>query len=268
MLDWYSVIERHFVYFPDRALVATPRDVGLEFEDVQFEASDGVRLHGWFVPGDKEIVWLWVHGNGGNISHRVESLRLLHDQVGVGVLLFDYRGYGRSDGTPSEQGTYLDAEAALTLLSERYGYSPERVVVFGQSLGGAIAVDVAARHRPAGLVVESAFTSIADMARLHYPFLPSRLLLGRRYNSLTKIRGVDAPILIVHGDRDDVIPFDMASELFDAAGEPKHLLVIEGAGHNDVDLVGDKRYFSALRAFIERLEARTSAHPSRRHDRG
>jgi fermentation-respiration switch protein FrsA (DUF1100 family) len=257
---WYSLLERHFIYFPRREVVLTPRDVGLPFEDVRFEASDGVSLHGWFVPArdgaptDNHLVWLWMHGNAGNIGDRVQSLRALSDELGVAVFLPSYRGYGRSGGTPSEQATYRDAEVALMVLSERYGVAADRVALFGQSLGSAVAVDLATRHRPAGLVLESGFTSIADMGRRRFPALPVRALLQNRYDSVAKIGRVDAPVLIIHGDQDDIVPVEMATRLFEAASEPKRLLVMSGAGHNDVDLVGGSRYFAALRTFIQSLE--------------
>lgn len=244
------VIERRFIYFPERRIVATPSDVGLEFEELRFSASDGVRLHAWFVPGRRDLTLLWFHGNAGNIGDRSDFLRLLHDELGAGVFLLSYRGYGMSEGTPSEEGTYLDAEAALAAASAREEVDPKRIVYFGQSLGAAVAVELATRHRPQALVLESAFTSIADMAKLHYPFLPVGPLLRTRYDSLAKIGRVDAPVLMIHGDRDDIAPLEMGRRLFEAAGRPKAFREIEGAGHNDVHLVGGERYFAALREFL------------------
>ena len=175
-----SLIERYFIYFPEGELEEYPSALGLAFEDVFFVASDRVRLHGWFVPGKRDVTWLWFHGNGGNVSHRLENLRLLHDELGVSIFIFDYRGYGHSQGRPSEQGTYRDAEAAIRYVLSRQGTSPDRLVFFGRSLGAAIAVEMASRHLVHGLILESPFPSISYMARLMYPVLPWSLLLRTR----------------------------------------------------------------------------------------
>ncbi|MGB6836581.1 MAG: alpha/beta hydrolase [Dehalococcoidia bacterium] len=248
-----GVIERSFIYFPDRDLIADPAYVGLPFEEVSFAASDGVQLHGWFVPGEKEVTWLWFHGNAGNISHRLENLKLLHDELGVSVFLFDYRGYGRSEGTPSEEGTYRDGEAALSHLRSREDVDPDRIVYFGRSLGAGIAVELAISHPPFALILESPVPSIPELARRHYPFLPVWPLLRTKYDSLAKIEKVATPLLVLHGDRDDVVPFGAGRKLFEAANEPKEFYTIRGAGHNDTYLVGGEEYFGVLRRFMENL---------------
>jgi hypothetical protein len=248
------VVERRLIYFPDRRLIATPDDVGLPYRDVRFHASDGTLLHGWFVPGDVRVALLWLPGNAGNISHRVEMLRRLHDELGVSILLFDYRGYGNSEGRPSERGTYLDAEAALDALEEQPGVARGRIVYLGQSLGAANAVDLATRRPPLGVILESAFTSIPAMAAVHYPFHPLRPFVRTRYDSLTKIRDVEAPVLVVHGERDDIAPVWMGRELYEAAAGPKQLHVVPGAAHNDLDRVAGPGYQDVLREFLRRLE--------------
>jgi len=248
-----GVIERSFIYFPDRDLIADPAYMGLPFEEVSFAASDRVQLHGWFVPGEKEVTWLWFHGNAGNISHRLENLKLLHDELGVSVFLFDYRGYGRSEGTPSEEGTYRDGEAALAYLRSREDVDPDRIVYFGRSLGAGIAVELAISHPPFALILESPVPSIPELARRHYPFLPVWPLLRTKYDSLAKIEKVEAPLLVLHGDRDDVVPFGAGRKLFEAANEPKEFYTIRGAGHNDTYLVGGEEYFGVLRRFVENL---------------
>ncbi len=248
-----GVIERSFIYFPDRDLVGDPGDVGLPFEDVTFAASDGVRLHGWFVSGQKAITWLWFHGNAGNISHRLENLELLHDELGVSVFLFDYRGYGRSEGTPSEEGTYRDGEAALAYLRSRADVDADRIIYFGRSLGAGVAVELAVGEPPFALILESPVPSIPELARRHYPFLPVWPLIGTKYDSLGKIDKIAAPLLVLHGDRDDVVPFAAGRELFEAANEPKEFYTIRGAGHNDTYLVGGEEYFGVLRRFMEGL---------------
>ena len=247
------MIERYFIFFPHRGLTGDPSDYGLVHEDVSFASSDGVRLHGWFVAGSSDVTWLWCHGNAGNISHRLENLKLLHDHLGVNVFLFDYRSYGVSEGKPSEQGTYRDAEAALRYLRARDDLSPDSILYFGRSLGAAVAVELASRAEPCGLILESGFPSVPYLARRRYPFLPIWLLLRTRYDARAKIRGLKAPKLVLHGDRDDIVPIDAGRALFDAAKEPKEFYTIAGAGHNDTYRVGGAAYFAALRAFVEQL---------------
>ena len=248
------MIERYFIYFPVRELAESPSDYGLAYEDVSFVASDGVRLHGWFVPGKGDVTWLWFHGNAGNIGNRLPNLQRLHDELMVNVFIFDYRGYGASGGSPSEEGIYRDAEAALSYLSSRSDVSPERIVYFGRSLGAAIAVELAVRAPPYGLILESPFPSIPYMARRVYPWLPFvRFLVRSRYDALEKAPRLDVPKLVLHGDQDDIVPIESGRKLFDAAGEPKAFYTIHGAGHNDTYLVGGDAYFAALSDFVEQL---------------
>ena len=251
-----GVLDGLFLYFPERELAATPSEAGLAYEDVSFTTEDGISLHGWFVPGRGDVTWLWFHGNAGNISNRLGNLELLHDRLGVNVFLFDYRGYGQSQGTPSEKGLYLDAEAALAYLNSRADVRSDRIVYFGRSLGGAVAVDLAG-HQPAyGLILESPFPSVSFVARGAYPFLPAgfvRRILRARYDALSKIAGVTVPVLVLHGDKDDIVPLDGGRLLFEAAREPKQFHVIPGAGHNDTYIVGGEPYFALLASFLERL---------------
>jgi fermentation-respiration switch protein FrsA (DUF1100 family) len=252
--DAGRVLERSFIYFPERELIGDPAEFGLAFDDAYFVARDGVRLHGWFVPGPGDLTCLWFHGNAGNISDRLENLRLLHDELGVSVFIFDYRGYGRSEGSPSEQGTYRDAEAALAYLLSRSDVDPERIVYFGRSLGSAVAVELATRRPPFALILESPFTSMADLVRHHYRFLPATGLIRTKYDSLSKIGKVRARLLVLHGDQDDIVPFEAGKRLFEAANEPKRFYAIRGAGHNDTYMVGGREYFRALREFVENPE--------------
>ena len=253
-----EVIERYFIYFPEKDLVADPAQVGLSFEEVYFVTSDGVRLHGWFVPGRRDVTWLWFHGNAGNISHRLENLKLLHEELGVNLFIFDYRGYGASEGRPSEEGTYLDAEAALAYLQSRSDISPEHIVYFGRSLGAAVAVELALRSPPGGLILESPVPSIRYMARRTYGFLPVWLLVRTRYDTLGKMPEVDVPTIVLHGDRDDIVPIDAGRKVFAAAREPQEFYVIRGAGHNDTYVVGGEAYFDALRRFMQQLAPEAS----------
>lgn len=249
-----GMIERHFIYFPVREMESDPSDLGLLFDEVYFVTQDGVRLFGWFVPGDKDLVWLWFHGNAGNISHRLENLALLHHELGISIFLFDYRGYGRSEGRSSEKGTYLDAEAALAYLYSRGDINKDKIIYFGRSLGAAVAVEMARRQAPAALILESPFPSVSYMARRLYPFLPVWPLLRTKYDSLSKIVEVQAPLLVLHGDSDDIVPVEAGKEVFEAAREPKEFYIIPGARHNDTYLVGGQDYFDEMHRFINRLK--------------
>ena len=249
-----SAMEHHFIFFPDRPLVATPALYDLAYEDVHFPAADGTALHGWFLPGEAEQpLILFFHGNAGNISHRLNNLRLLH-RLGLNVFIFDYRGYGSSAGKAGEEGTYRDARGALTWLQAR-GWSPPRIVYFGRSLGAAVAVQLALETPPAGLILETPFTSIAAMGRHHNPILYFALgwLLDARYDNLAKIGRIRVPLLIFQGDRDTIVPKSMARQLFDAANEPKNWHIIPGADHNDTYEVGGEDYWRAWSLFLRQI---------------
>ena len=248
-----NLVDRSFIFFPERELAGTPAAYGLSFEDVSFAAADGVSLHGWFIPGRTGVTWLWFHGNAGNISNRLDNLALLHDRLGVNIFIFDYRGYGRSEGRASEKGIYMDAVAALSHLRTRDDIDHSKIVLFGRSLGSAVAVEVAAGRETYAVILESPFTSTRAMARRLIPLLPVGLLITTRLDSLAKIDKVRAPLLVLHGDADQTVPIELGRELFDAANEPKRFHVIEGADHNDTYLVGGDGYFEALRRFIDDL---------------
>jgi uncharacterized protein len=222
------------LYFPSRRLAATPAAASLDYDDVALETADGERLHGWWVPSQAPAAGhlLLCHGNGGNVGDRVIQIALL-GAAGLDVLAFDYRGYGRSSGRASEEGTYRDARAARAALLERPGVDPERVFYLGESLGAAVAIELAREHAPAGLILQSPFTSIRDMARLHYPFIP-RALVPDAYPSLRRIASLDVPLLVLHGDRDEIVPSLHGEALCEAARSPKRLEILAGVGHNDV----------------------------------
>lgn len=246
-----SLLEHRMIYFPEKGISADPSQAGLAFEDVSLRAEDGVDLHGWWVPREgSDLTILFLHGNAGNISHRLGRIDFLH-RLEANVLIIDYRGYGKSEGKPSEEGLYLDAQAAYRHLVEQRKIPPERIVCFGKSLGGAVAVDLATRVESAGLIMESAFTSIKDMARRVVPILPAHLLVRSRFDSLEKIPTLSVPILIIHGARDEVIPFDHGQRLFEAAKGKKDFLSIPDAGHNDVLLLGGQTYRDRIRTFLE-----------------
>jgi hypothetical protein len=247
--------EKGIVFFPDPVLIGTPADYGLDYEEVFFAAADGVQLHGWWVPKPGAPLLLWFHGNAGNISHRLENLKLLWKRVNVQVFIFDYREYGKSAGRISREGTYRDAAAAYRYVSQSRGVPGQEIILFGRSLGTALAVDLAVKEPCRALILESAFTNSQDMARLYAPFLfdwRPRV----PYDNLGKIDKIRVPMLIIHGENDEIIPVDMSRRLFAAAPEPKELYIIPGAHHNDTYLVGGEAYFERLAAFIHEKACR------------
>lgn len=248
------------IYYPNvpgRELTATPQTIGLAFEDVRITTADGVELHGWFVPGARpDRAAIVCHGNAGNISHRLEQLALLHE-LGLAVLLFDYRGYGRSGGSPSEQGTYRDAHAAWNYLTGQRGFAPRNIVIFGESLGGAIAAELAQDTDPAALVLVSAFTSAPDLARKFYWYLPVGLLARFRYPTAEYVARVRAPILVIHSRDDEIAPFSHGEQLFRGAHPPKEFLEIFG-DHNAGFVLSESLVADGLRRFLTAHDVLTS----------
>jgi hypothetical protein len=246
------ILEKRLIYLPMRDHDVTPQALGLPGEELALAAEDGVRLHGWFLPvADSRLTFLVSHGNAGNVSHRLDRALLIRSRLGADVLLYDYRGYGRSEGSPDEAGTYRDARAAYRYLTETRGLAASRIVLFGESLGSAVALELAVEHPCCALVLESPFTSIPDMAQEVFPFLPLRPFLRTRYDSLSRVARLSVPLLVLHGDRDTTVPFAMGQRLFQAAPGPKRFHVIKGAGHNDTYLVGGDAYWRALAEFLD-----------------
>ena len=251
-----SALEHHFLYFPDPIAVATPKLYDLEYEDVRFESGDGTLLNGWLIPGRTERpLVLFFMGNAGNMSHRLDNLIFLH-KLGCSVFIFDYRGYGQSTGTASETGLYSDALGALSFLRQR-GWDPRQMVYFGRSLGAAVALQTALVQPPAGLILESPFTSIRAMGRTHYLLLS--LLIGwvieADYDNLEKIKGLNSPLLIFHGDRDSICPPEMGRSLYGQAPEPKELAWIADADHNETFDKGGQAYRNKWQDFLQRHAA-------------
>jgi len=246
---FYPRIENFFVFFPDRRFDVTPEAFGLAYKDVEFMSRDGKKLHGWFFPGDKaHPVLLHFHGNAGNISHRLDLIKGLL-RKDLQVFIIDYRGFGKSEGRPSEKGVYLDGLAAYDHLVDKEGIAPGNIVLHGHSLGAAVAVEVSLRRKVRSLILESAFTSTRDMAKTMPLFFIFSPLLPANYNNLEKATRLSVPVFIVHGDRDEIVPFSMGERLFAAAPGPKQFLRLEGAGHNDTYMVGGKQYLDALARF-------------------
>ncbi len=251
LLGLYAFQSR-LVYFPNmpsRALGPGPDSIGLAYETVEIITEDGIRLDAWYVPArEARGTVLFFHGNAGNISHRLDSLRVFN-QLGLSTLIFDYRGYGRSEGKVSEQGIYRDAEAAWRHLTGERGIPAAEIVLFGRSLGAAVAASVASRHRPGALIIESGFVSVPDMAAELYPWLPARWLARIGFPTGDFLKSVSSPVLVVHSRDDEVIPFGHGLRLFEIAREPKQLLELRG-GHNDGFLVSGRRYLDGLDAFL------------------
>jgi fermentation-respiration switch protein FrsA (DUF1100 family) len=237
------------LYFPSSEMAGTPAVAGLEFEQVHFRAADNTALHGWYVPAqDARATLLFCHGNGGNISHRLDSI-LIFNSLGLNVFIFDYRGYGMSQGRPSEQGTELDALAAMQWLIGEKQVDPEKLIIFGRSLGGAVAAGLACTQGAAGLVLESSFTSYGDIGREHYPWLPVRLIARYRYATLEKVADISMPVLVVHSTDDELVPFRHGRKVFEACTGQKYFLQISG-GHNDGFLLSGDSYVRGLDRFI------------------
>jgi fermentation-respiration switch protein FrsA (DUF1100 family) len=243
-------IEKSLVFAPSHFPAGDWQPAGLAVEDAWFSARDGTRLHGWYVPHPQpRAVVLFCHGNGGNVALWADVLRILHDRMGVTAMGFDYRGYGRSEGTPSEAGVLADARAARTWLAQRTGIAENQVVLMGRSLGGAVAVDLAV-DGARGLVLESTFISMPEVGHATMPWLPVRLLMQTQFNSLAKIGSYHGPLLQSHGTSDRLIPYAMGRQLFAAANEPKVFIAIPGGEHNDPQT---DAYYAALFAFLGRL---------------
>jgi uncharacterized protein len=246
---FYPWIENFFVFYPSRSLDAMPEAMGLPYRDAYFETENGETLHGWYFPNRNEgPVILFCHGNAGNISHRLDHVNRILAK-GLRVFLFDYRGYGKSRGSPSEKGVYLDGVAAYDYLIQREEILPEDIVPYGHSLGAAVAIEIALQKKVRALIIESAFTSVREMAsnmalfRLFSGFLPDH------YDNLEKLPRARVPVLVMHGESDELVPFSMGEKLYQAARAPRFFYPIKGAAHNDTYVVGGEKYFQTFAMF-------------------
>lgn len=251
------LFERRLIYFPFERHDSVPADFQLKADDVWLRASDGVRLHGWWIYGEGRgtSTIVWYHGNGGNISHRLDQAKILVDRFRADVFLLDYRGYGKSEGRPDEPGLYRDGAAAYAE-ARRRGVPPERIVLYGESIGSAVALEVALHEPCGGLVLQSPFVSVPAMARDIYKIIPAFLVRTKFDNSI-KIGRVSAPKLILHGDRDEIVPLAHAQRLFELAAPPKRLVVLQGAMHNDTYVAASTAYFDAWASFLKALPSGT-----------
>jgi pimeloyl-ACP methyl ester carboxylesterase len=244
-------IENNFIYFPTRDMAYTPSDAGLQYEEIDLQTDDGVRIKAWYIPADGAgTTMLWFHGNAGNIGDRVGQLKVYRDRWSVHQLIVEYRGYGQSQGRLSEEGTYADGRAALHYLVDEKGVPPDSLILFGRSLGAAVAVQMAAEFSCAGLILESPFASIREMAGVHYPLLSRIVPLKTHYDSTAKMDKIKSPLLILHGDRDAIVPQEQGKKLFDLAKGPKQFYTIRNAGHNDILERVNEEYHQTVRAFI------------------
>ena len=251
-LGWAVILylmQPRFLYRPVRDVSCAPGELGLDYEDVAFKSEDGVQLNGWWVPAEgSEYTVLFCHGNGGNIMHRLDSIDILNE-LGLSCFVFDYRGYGRSEGKPNEEGTYLDVRAAYDWLRKHKKVPAHRMLIFGRSLGGSVAAQLAAKVNPGGLVIESGFTSYADMGAKFYPYMPVRWFARFGYKTIDYVKDVTCPILFIHSRNDEIVPFEFGQELYRAASEPKEFVEISGR-HNDGFLVSGEVYKEAWKAWL------------------
>jgi len=248
VLVW--AVQDRLVYFPERTLWATPRALGVGYEDIALTAEDGVRLHGWYVPAPKaRATLLFLHGNGGNVSHRLEKIAIFL-RLGLNVFIVDYRGYGASEGRPDEEGTYRDARAAWKYLTGTRALPASAIVMYGESLGGAVALNLAREHTPRVLIVDSSFTSVPALGAEVYPWLPVRWISRFRYAGEEAIANVRTPVLVIHSRTDEIVPFRHGERLYAAANEPKRFLPIRG-GHNDGFLASGAEYADGIGAFLD-----------------
>lgn len=245
------VLQPHLTFFPRREIVATPHELGLDYEEVSFRTEDDAEISAWFVPAENPRgVILFCHGNAGNISDRLAYVDLFH-RLHFSVFIFDYRGYGNSRGKTTEEGVYLDARGAWELLVEKKGIAPKEIVIFGESLGGAVAAWLAREKTPGALVISSSFTSFADVASVHYPWLPVRLLARFRFNTLDCVSQVKCPVLVVHSRDDEIAPYSQGRRLYDAAPEPKRFIEIRG-DHNNAFLASAGSLSQSITDFMEK----------------
>lgn len=250
-LAYLKYIESKSIFFPTREHGLTPDAASLKYANVFLSTSDGVRLHGWFFPhDDARYTLLFLHGNGGNISHRLEKMRILHENR-MAIFIFDYRGYGFSGGKPCEKGLYLDAEAAYRYLTDELSIAPDRIIVYGESLGTAVAIQLAANHQIKALILEGILSSVRDMAHKLYPSLPA-VIFKDQFNSVRKIPSLTAAKLFIHSRNDEIVPLDFARKVYDAALQPKVFVEIYG-GHNTAFLDSRTHYTAAIDSFLTTL---------------
>lgn len=245
-------MQSRLLYSPISEVSFTPADVGLDFEEVVFESEDGLQLSGWYLPAEQDApTVLYCHGNGGNIMHCLDGIKMFHD-LGLNCFIFDYRGYGRSKGKPSEEGTYRDVRAAYNWLTGNKQLTADEIIVFGRSLGGTIAAYLASQVPVGGLVIESAFTSYPDIGQKLYPYFPVRLFARFKYSTIEYLSHVSCPLMLIYSKDDEIVPFEFGLRLYESAKEPKEFIEISG-GHNDCFLASADIYKNAWVRWLDSL---------------
>lgn len=252
LVAFLSLSQKNMIFQPVSKIIGTPADLGLVFEDLNFTSQDGTSLNSWFVPAENaQYTVLFCHGNGGNISHRLDTISLFN-KLPVNFFIFDYRTYGRSGGSMSERGLHEDAAAAWNYLTVTRKVAPEKIIVVGRSLGGAVAAQLAAEHSPGGLILESAFTSLPEIAQEKMPFLPASWLLNYKLSTIDNLAKVKCPVLIIATPDDNIIPFAHGKKLFARAPEPKTFVELTG-DHDDCYFLCRTKYVAALTKFFRNL---------------
>ncbi|MFH1753223.1 MAG: alpha/beta hydrolase, partial [Candidatus Omnitrophota bacterium] len=243
--------EKKSIYYPTRIIEYTPKAVGLQYEDIYFSTKDGLRLNGWFIPAkDAKITILFSHGNAGNISHRVRIAKVLNT-LGANLFIYDYRGYGKSQGRPSEKGFYIDARSAYDYLRGRGDVDKKKIVIYGKSIGANVSIYLASKVEAAALISESGFSSAADMGERIFPFLPVKWLLTIKYDAVSKIENISIPKFIIHSKDDEIVPYDLGKKLYEAAPEPKEFYEMRG-GHNEAVFIDTDEFVSRIDDFLSR----------------
>ncbi len=252
---WMYLVQPSMIFYPYKALQANPDDWGMKFENITFSTDDNIQLHGWYIPREGATkTLLFFHGNAGNISHRGDSIYIFH-KLGLNVFIFDYRGYGESQGKPNEQGLYLDARAAWGYLLQKKKLRTEDIILFGRSLGGSVATHLASEVSPSALILESCFSSARDTANILMPILSRLVIMRFRFDNIEHIRGIRLPLMILHSPQDDIIPYRLGKKLFEQANEPKTFYKMSG-DHNTGFLQSQPGYGRALKNFLDTLPQR------------
>ncbi len=257
MFAYLRYFEKKGIYYPSKEIVFTPADIGIKYEDVFFRTDDNLMLNGWFIPaGNARGTLLFCHGNAGNISHRVEIAEIFN-KLNLNVFIFDYRGYGRSQGTPSEKGLYQDAQAAYQYLLSRRDINKQTIVVYGKSIGANVAIDLASKVKVAALISDGGFTSSYDMGKKLFPYLPIQWIITTKFDALAKIKDITIPKLIIHSKDDEIIPFRMGKKLFESAASPKEFYQMRGT-HNEAIFMNRDEYTSNIDKFLSKYLSPTA----------
>lgn len=255
-------LQSRFLYSPVKEITYTPADINLAFEKIALKTEDGLKISAWYVPADNaKYTVLFCHGNAGNMTHRLDSINIFNE-LGLNCLIFDYRGYGDSQGKPSEEGTYRDARAAWKWLTEQKKTPAERIIMFGRSLGGSVAANLATEVNPKGIVLESAFTSYEEIGKKFYPYMPVHLFAKFNYKTIDSVRRIHCPALFIHSRNDKIIPFELGLRLYEAASEPKKFVEIVGS-HNDGFMFSGDIYTKGWQEWLELITTHKDASKSR-----